>query len=46
VVVFCFYRYEVGQSTAAILRANGIDARFLAGGIQDWKADGRPMGRK
>jgi Fe-Mn family superoxide dismutase len=46
VVVYCVYGHEVGQSTAAILRANGIDAHFLAGGIQDWKADGRPMGRK
>jgi len=43
VVVYCVYGHEVGQSTAAILRANGIDARFLEGGIDAWKAAGRPL---
>jgi Fe-Mn family superoxide dismutase len=42
VVVYCVYGHEVGQSTAAILRANGIDAKFLLGGIHDWAAQGRP----
>ena len=43
VVVYCVYGHEVGQSTAAILRAKGIDARFLAGGIHEWVAAGRPV---
>ncbi|MSO75383.1 MAG: superoxide dismutase [Alphaproteobacteria bacterium] len=46
VVVYCVYGHEVGQSTAAILRAKGIDARFLAGGIHDWLAAGRPIQKK
>jgi superoxide dismutase, Fe-Mn family len=40
VLVYCVYGHEVSQSTAAILRGMGIDARFLAGGIHDWKSAG------
>jgi len=43
VVVYCVYGHEVGQSTAAILRSKGIDARFLTGGLEAWKAAGLPM---
>ena len=43
VVVYCVYGHEVGQSTAARLRDAGVNARFLVGGITDWKAAGRPM---
>ncbi|MFL6649684.1 MAG: Fe-Mn family superoxide dismutase [Sulfurifustaceae bacterium] len=46
VVVYCVYGHEVGQSTAAILRSKGIDAKYLVGGIQGWKAAGLPMERK
>ncbi len=46
VVVYCVYGHEVGQSTAARLRDAGVSARYLAGGIEDWKAAGRPLGRK
>ena len=46
VLVYCVYGHEVGQSTAAILRARGIDARFLVGGIHDWKASGLPLQAK
>ena len=42
VIVYCVFGHEVGQSTAAILRAKGIDAKFLVGGIHDWAACGRP----
>lgn len=42
VIVYCVFGHEVGQSTAAILRAKGIDATFLEGGIRDWKASGHP----
>lgn len=43
VVVYCVYGHEVGQSTAARLRDAGIAARFLSGGIEDWKKAGRPL---
>ncbi len=46
VVVYCVYGHEVGQSTAARLRDAGVNARFLAGGITDWKAAGRPVQAK
>lgn len=42
VVVYCVFGHEVGQSTAAILRAKGVDAKFLVGGIHDWVAAGSP----
>ena len=43
VVVYCVFGHEVGQSTAARLRDAGVSARFLAGGIDEWKAAGRPL---
>ena len=43
IVVYCVYGHEVSKATAAILRARSIDARFLVGGIHDWKAAGRPL---
>lgn len=43
VLVYCVYGHEVGQSTAARLRDAGIAARYLAGGIEDWKKSGRPV---
>ena len=43
VVVYCIYGHEVGQSTAARLRDAGVSARFLTGGIDQWKAAGRPV---
>jgi len=46
VVVYCVYGHEVGQSTAARLRDAGVSARFLAGGIEDWKAADRPLQKK
>jgi Fe-Mn family superoxide dismutase len=46
VVVYCVFGHEVGQSTAARLRDAGVAARFLSGGIEDWKKDGRPVAKK
>jgi len=46
VLVYCVYGHEVGQSTAARLRDAGVSARFLSGGIEDWKKSGRPVQRK
>lgn len=43
VVVYCVYGHEVGRSTAMRLRAAGVDARFLRGGIDGWIASGRPV---
>jgi Fe-Mn family superoxide dismutase len=43
VVVYCVYGHEVGRSTAMRLRAGGIDARFLRGGIDGWQAAGREL---
>lgn len=43
VVVYCVYGHEVGRATALRLRAAGVDARFLQGGIDGWKAAGRPL---
>jgi Fe-Mn family superoxide dismutase len=42
VIVYCVYGHEVGRSTAMRLRAAGLKARFLGGGIDGWKAAGRP----
>lgn len=42
-VVYCVYGHEVGRSTALRLRAAGLDARYLRGGIDGWQAAGRPL---
>lgn len=46
VVVYCVYGHEVGRATAMRLRAAGVKARYLAGGIDGWKAAGRPVANK
>ena len=46
VVVYCVYGHEVGRATAMRLRAAGLDARFLRGGFDGWKAAGRPLASK
>lgn len=43
VIVYCVYGHEVGRSTALRLRAAGVDARFLAGGFEGWRAQGRAV---
>jgi len=43
VVVCCVHGLDVGRSTALALRARGIDARYLVGGIEAWRAAGLPM---
>lgn len=43
VVVYCVYGHEVGRATALRLRALGVNARFLRGGIDGWQAAGRPI---
>ena len=46
VVVYCVYGHEVGRSTALRLRAAGVRARYLEGGIDAWQAAGRPVEAK
>jgi len=42
-VVYCVYGHEVSRSTALRLRALGLQARFLRGGIDAWQAVGLPL---
>jgi len=46
VVVFCVHGLDIGQSTALALRARGIDARYLSGGMEAWREAGRPLEAK
>lgn len=43
VVVYCAYGHEVGRATAMRLRAAGIRACYLRGGIDAWQAAGKPL---
>jgi Fe-Mn family superoxide dismutase len=42
-VVYCVYGHEVGRATALRLRAAGVDARFLRGGMAGWESSGKPV---
>jgi len=46
IVVYCVYGHEVGRATALRLRALGLNARFLRGGIDGWQAAGRTVAAK
>jgi Fe-Mn family superoxide dismutase len=46
VLVYCIYGHEVGRATALKLRALGINASFLPGGIDAWTAAGKPIQTK
>ena len=46
VVVYCVNGEEVSQDTAAALRAAGIAAAYLAGGIAQWREQGLPTQRR
>jgi superoxide dismutase, Fe-Mn family len=46
VVVACIHGLDVGRSTALSLRARGIDARYLVGGIEAWRSAGLQMQAK
>jgi Fe-Mn family superoxide dismutase len=46
IVVYCVYGHEVARATALRLRAQGVNARFLRGGIDGWQAAGRPVDPK
>jgi thiosulfate sulfurtransferase len=38
VVIYCAHGHEISQGLTAALRAMGIDARHLEGGIEAWRA--------
>jgi rhodanese-related sulfurtransferase len=46
VVVYCVHGHEVSQGAARALAEHGVPARYLEGGIEDWKAAGAPTVRK
>jgi superoxide dismutase, Fe-Mn family len=46
IVVYCIYGHEVGRGTALRLRAQGLNAKFLRGGIDAWKNAGLPLADK
>ncbi|MBN9369445.1 Fe-Mn family superoxide dismutase [Hydrogenophaga sp.] len=46
VTVYCVYGHEVSRATALRLRAAGVNARFLRGGIAAWTEAGQPVAQK
>ena len=40
-VLYCAHGHEISQGLVAALRAMGLDARHLQGGISAWKAAGQ-----
>ena len=46
VIVYCVYGHEVGRATAMRLRAAGVNARYLSGGIDAWQAAAKPLQAK
>jgi Fe-Mn family superoxide dismutase len=43
VVVYCVYGHEVSRATVLRLRAAGVDARYLRGGLDGWQAAGQAL---
>ena len=46
VVVTCIHGHEVSQGTAAALKARGLDARYLEGGLEGWRHAGNSIARQ
>ena len=46
IIAYCVYGHEVGKNAAASLRALGLDARYLEGGIVGWKEGRLPTVRR
>ena len=42
-VLYCAHGHELSQGLVAALCAMGLDARYLDGGIDAWKAAGEPV---
>jgi rhodanese-related sulfurtransferase len=45
VTVYCVHGHEVSQSVATVLRALGVNATYLEGGIEGWLEKGLPTRR-
>lgn len=43
VLLYCVHGHEVSQNTVTALRQLGLDACFLEGGIEAWRAQGLPL---
>ncbi len=43
VVVYCVHGHEVSKDACAALRAIGVDAAYLEGGIEGWRLAGLPV---
>lgn len=43
VTVYCVHGHEVSRNTALQLRATGVNARYLRGGIEGWSQAGMPV---
>ena len=41
-VLYCVHGHEVSRTTALRLLTTGINTRFLLGGFEHWKAQGKP----
>lgn len=46
VLVYCVHGHEVSRAVALRLRAGGVQASFLAGGIESWASAGKPVAAK
>ncbi len=46
VAVYCVHGHEISRNACGALRAAGVDARYLEGGIEAWRAAGAPTIRK
>ncbi len=46
IVAYCVHGHEISRNASEALRAKGIDARYLEGGIEAWRALGAPQARK
>jgi rhodanese-related sulfurtransferase len=42
VVVYCVHGHEISRNACNALRSDGIDSRYLDGGIEAWRAAGGP----
>ena len=42
-VVYCVHGHQVSEAAAAVLRAAGVTAFYLEGGIEAWRAAGGPL---
>jgi len=46
VAVYCVHGHEISRNVCGALRADGIDARYLDGGIAAWRSLGAPTIRR